>query len=386
MTRAESELFITGSFSSRGKAEEDESGGEYENILNGIRASMPEKKEDGKQKPASFTDLLFPAVISGTGDGAAARHCHFSLERIPAMDRTEAAECEREARNRAAAEPGASGTVRTEGAAVRWETARSLYAAAPARETPLLPKNRTAATSLDAGPPYTRAAPDGPVPVQQELFPGTGTNPPATGYAGLDAILAAGDISHADFGTLAHACIESRFTGLPPAVPAAVHSRLGDAPRERLLAAAEKMADVFFSSDLGKMSLEAPWKKSEYRFISSVSVKTEKPSETSPDRVVLAGQIDLIFDTGTEVHVVDFKTDSAQDERQHYAQLAAYRKAAADMIRKPVRCWLFYLRSGTAADVSDEAENVDLAETVLAAAQNQSAATLRDGQKKDFYR
>jgi hypothetical protein len=50
--------------------------------------------------------------------------------------------------------------------------------------------------------------------------------------------------------------------------------------------------------------------------------------------------------------VVDFKTDRTIDNRRHEGQLAVYERAVADIFKKPVRCWLFYLRTGESFDLS----------------------------------
>jgi ATP-dependent helicase/nuclease subunit A len=62
------------------------------------------------------------------------------------------------------------------------------------------------------------------------------------------------------------------------------------------------------------------------------------------------------------VVVVDFKTDKLENPEDHYGQLAAYYRAAGDIFGKPVSLWLYYLRSGSAVNVTEEVNVLSLEE------------------------
>ena len=64
--------------------------------------------------------------------------------------------------------------------------------------------------------------------------------------------------------------------------------------------------------------------------------------------------MDLVFELGETVYVVDYKTDRDEIPDRHREQLAVYRKAAGDLYGKPVETWLFYLRTGHAIPVRDD--------------------------------
>jgi RecB family exonuclease len=134
----------------------------------------------------------------------------------------------------------------------------------------------------------------------------------------------------------------------------------------------EEAARNFMNSDLEKRR-EAAEKagrfcKSEYAIITAVKTeypvfyeaeadaKTQKP-EMREKIVTINGRIDLLFDDGEHIVIVDYKTDQVEQPEIHYEQLAAYKQAAGDIFEgKPVETWLFYLRSGRAVDISKETE------------------------------
>jgi ATP-dependent helicase/nuclease subunit A len=76
------------------------------------------------------------------------------------------------------------------------------------------------------------------------------------------------------------------------------------------------------------------------------------------------GQIDLLFMAENEVVVVDFKTDRIENPADHYGQLAAYYRAAGDIFGKPASVWLFYLRSGSAVNVTHEIDRLSLEDLI----------------------
>ncbi|HOU37833.1 MAG TPA: UvrD-helicase domain-containing protein [Treponemataceae bacterium] len=151
----------------------------------------------------------------------------------------------------------------------------------------------------------------------------------------LDRLLEEQRLTPAEFGTIAHRVIESGFTGLPATVPAGVQQ------------AANDMAKRFFASALGDMALKAAWREAEYSFITRQTIGGQI--------LTLTGQADLVFEHDGEIHVVDYKTDSVEDPEEHRFQLSIYRLAVSEIMEKPVKTWIFYLRSGNAVFVDTEA-------------------------------
>jgi len=169
----------------------------------------------------------------------------------------------------------------------------------------------------------------------------------------LDSLLEKTGISSAEFGTVVHSVLEARFTGESCNIPIKIRARLDEGKSSgELMAAAEKMADVFFDSDLGKRWAASSRRESEFSIITSANVNG-KP-------ISIMGQIDLLFEEAGEVVVVDFKTDRIINPSEHYGQLAAYYRAASDIFGKPASVWLFYLCYGLAEDTTHNVKELSL--------------------------
>ncbi|OQA63858.1 MAG: ATP-dependent helicase/nuclease subunit A [Spirochaetes bacterium ADurb.Bin269] len=151
----------------------------------------------------------------------------------------------------------------------------------------------------------------------------------AAGEDPLDKLLRSLDMSANTFGTIAHKQIEARFTGVQAPIQAELATVTG------------KMADLFFASELGREARSAEWKKSEYGFITRFPFRGRM--------LTVTGQMDLVYEYKDRVVVVDYKTDRDENPEAHAEQLAAYRKAAAELRPgKKAETWLFYLRTGRA--------------------------------------
>jgi ATP-dependent helicase/nuclease subunit A len=170
-------------------------------------------------------------------------------------------------------------------------------------------------------------------------------------YSRLDDLLEQTGISPADFGSLVHAVLEGRLKG-QGGIPPKIKPRMGEKKVQGLVEAAESMAGNFLSSELGRRFAVAGRKESEFKIVTSVLI-AGKP-------IVIMGQIDLLFVAENEVVVVDFKTDKIENPAVHYGQLAAYHRAVGDIFGKPVSVWLFYLRSGSAVNVTQEVGKIPL--------------------------
>jgi ATP-dependent helicase/nuclease subunit A len=208
----------------------------------------------------------------------------------------------------------------------------------------ILPEAGTALPDIHASalryaqtPPVEASVPDAP----------DKTSP----YSHLDDLFEKTGISPADFGSMVHAVLEGHLRG-QDGIPPKIKSRMDEKKVQSLVEAAESMTDNFLSSDLGKRFAAASHKESEFRVITSAAPEGKS--------IAIMGQIDLLFVAENEVVVVDFKTDRIEKPADHYGQLAAYYRAAGDIFGKPASVWLFYLRSGSAVNVTDEVEKISL--------------------------
>jgi ATP-dependent exoDNAse (exonuclease V) beta subunit len=164
-----------------------------------------------------------------------------------------------------------------------------------------------------------------------------------------DDLLEQTGLEEREFGTIVHSFIEARFNNqsqrIPPRFAAAITN---EKQLAALDTAARSMAENFFASDLGRLALSAPYRETEFSVLTAAA--------GNAGMVTIMGKIDLLFETQGAFHVVDFKTDRIVDSRRHEGQLAVYERAVSDIFKKPVRCWLFYLRTGESFDLSGKIE------------------------------
>ena len=142
----------------------------------------------------------------------------------------------------------------------------------------------------------------------------------------------------------------SRYLGLEPAADRPgtgaielgldVHSALAGEVVES--AEANELAARFRSSDLGRRAEAATRIEREFDFL----------FET--DDVIVRGQIDLWFEEGGELVIVDYKTDRDESGGDGYAlQLRLYALALERYAgRRPDRAVLYYLRSNRIVEIS----------------------------------
>jgi ATP-dependent helicase/nuclease subunit A len=121
------------------------------------------------------------------------------------------------------------------------------------------------------------------------------------------------------------------------------------------------MAGEFLDSDLGRRCAASRYRETEFPVISAVS--------SGGRNIPVTGQIDLLFEEEDAVWIADFKTDRIARPEDHYGQLAVYKRAVSDIFKKPVRAWLYYLRTGDgkAVEITRELEKIRLDELALAA-------------------
>jgi len=143
-----------------------------------------------------------------------------------------------------------------------------------------------------------------------------------------------GGLSASDLGTQVHALLAGS------AVPQ---------PDEEAL----RLAGVFRQSPLGRRLERASRVEREFDFLMAV------------EDLVIRGQVDLWFEEGGELVIVDYKTDSVtaaeahRRARDHALQLRLYALALERFTgRAPDRAWLYFLRPNTVVEV-------DLAQSLL---------------------
>jgi ATP-dependent helicase/nuclease subunit A len=328
MTRAESALFLSAVLPPRTKdereaREKEEKKPEAPWILERL-IELREKKQDSGALPG-FLDLLLPVLT-------AADNSLYTLETIPVYSRAELSRfyaAGRRGKNPPAMEKAA-------------EAAAAFYEKAPVVSPPRPPAPGFNASALRYAPPESSSPAE------------TSAPPPAPDD--IDAILRAAKLEPAEFGTIVHAYLESPGPGGKNRIPPRFLARLSGGSAAAIDAAARGMAEKFLASDLGRRSMADPHREPEYPILTMIKKGEEK--------IPLRGTIDLLFESEGAVWVVDFKTDKTEEPERHLAQLAVYRRAVSDIFGKPVRAWLFFLRSGKARELTADLENVDIEELI----------------------
>ncbi|MDR3201135.1 MAG: UvrD-helicase domain-containing protein [Spirochaetales bacterium] len=348
MTRAESCLYFTASLPAQTKKEKetnDLSGGEYNaghirerlSQLMQKRGDRNDEEETDEEKGSSFFELILPILPA---DSARLPFMPFTIEAIPLLSRGEL---------RAAASIGHTKSAAAlpsmreaaEAAAALYEKARTIESA------PALPPSIPASLLHYTADEYAQGSFAGDTPADSAQV--------ADGS--LEAILKKAKLEAADFGTIVHSFLEARLNGQPTFIPPKMLARLEDKDAEVVRLAAEKMTHGFLDSDLGRLSTASSYRRTEFPVLTMVTVRGADGREKS---VPVTGQIDLLFEADAAMHIVDFKTDSAPDPARHLGQLAVYARAACDIFGKPVRAWLFYLRTGRAEELTADIQNVSI--------------------------
>jgi ATP-dependent helicase/nuclease subunit A len=241
-------------------------------------------------------------------------------------------------------------------------------AATPAssKNTAKKPKVNSAQTEFDFdAAPFASIDPSTDIPeIQANIQPAASESAPVA----IDTLIEECGIKAEEFGTLVHHFIEERFgtpaetgrrfpSGTEPRLPPQLSGRLSAGLAAQLETLAAELVDGFFTSALGKQASGAIWRESEFSFVTAIPVT----GPASP-ALTISGAMDLVFESDGIIHVVDFKTDRVEDVSRHLGQLAVYRRAAGDLFPKDAapHCWLFYLRSSTAYDVTPYLETLDV--------------------------
>lgn len=139
-----------------------------------------------------------------------------------------------------------------------------------------------------------------------------------------------------------------------------VHALLAGQTVSRATAEARKLVEAFHASDLGRRAARAARVEREFDFLMAV------------EDVVLRGQIDLWFEEGGELVLIDYKTDDlkareAAVRAQFYApQLRLYALALERIVgREPAQAYVYFLRPGVPVLISLERSLLDDPESLV---------------------
>ena len=158
------------------------------------------------------------------------------------------------------------------------------------------------------------------------------------------------------FGTIAHACVEAALNREETVIPSNISSLLSPLEFSALLDAGNEIAGRFVSSPLGKIAQNAALRESEFNFRSLIKNKKGE--------AFINGTIDLFFEDKNAIHIVDFKTDSRELPGEHCAQMSCYYHAVSSLFavpaKKQCRVWLYYLRTGHAVEMTEKAVQFNL--------------------------
>ena len=161
------------------------------------------------------------------------------------------------------------------------------------------------------------------------------------------------------FGTIAHICVEAYLNGEDVIIPSNISGLISPSELDTLIKAGKKLASRFIDSPLGKIAKEAKLRESEFPFRSLIKKKTG-------EEVFINGTIDLFFEDNEIYHIVDFKTDNREIPTRYTAQMACYYHAVTNLFslpeKKECRIWLYYLRTGHAIEMTKKVKKFKLEE------------------------
>ena len=358
MTRAESELYLSGCLDlgkggDGGQESAGESGADFSGRLKRYISAQAQKAAksgagDAIIDDGTFFGLCLPALgarIPEEGPGAGA--AFFELEEIPAFAERDILSAETLGSRFSNDQKGLNGF---------FEAARHYYGSASVLATPHVAGKHFSPTALSmesaAGemPPGSFAA--------SARYSGANA---FDVFAGVDRMLErhakkrgedGEKFNQGSFGTIAHICVEAHLDGKKAAIPPKLAGFLTIKEARAFLEAGRELASRFVLSPLGIIAKKSAGRKSEFPFRSLVRAG-------EGDFFFVNGVIDLVFEDAEAVHVVDFKTDSSENPREHIAQMACYYKAASDLFavpaKKSCKIWLYYLRTGRAVEVTEQA-------------------------------
>jgi ATP-dependent helicase/nuclease subunit A len=360
MTRAEKELYITGSLNI---GDTDETG-DFSLALKRYIEEQCQKKEnyiDGDYILNNDTifGLLLPSIASFIpDDGVKQGLSFFNLEKIPVF--TEEYLKKQEA--------GSSGITNDQkGLNEFFKKVSHFYEKTEVIKTPLLHKNHITPVSLRKGGEDGKETAGKGLVVNKE-FSGVKSDDV---FEKVDSMLSrfsqsddetSEKFNSGSFGTIAHICVEAHLSKEDVIIPSNISGLLTEKEFTSLLEAGKELALRFVASPLGKIAEKAKLRESEFPFRTLLRNKEGK-------EIFINGTVDLFFEDEKAIHIVDFKTDSSEKPYEHTAQMSCYYQAISTLFAAPVKkechVWLYYLRTGHAVEMTDRVRTSNIEQRVF---------------------
>ncbi len=355
MTRAEKELYLTGSLEINNDMEAEELSETIKNFI----GDKKEKKEnsipgDSIINNDTFFGLFLPSIAPRISEG------FFNLEEIPAYTEEDIKKQETNPKHL----PGNHLPNNREGLCEYIRKAEPLYNKAKKIKTPEVRNNHITPVSLKEREENTTQADSvGRGLIISREFSGEKADDV---FQKVDSLLAKfsktedesyGKFNSGSFGTIAHICVDALLSGKDPVFPPQLSGSISPVEFDSLFAAGKELASRFVRSPLGKIAENSKFRENEFSFRSFLINSEGK-------EVFINGTIDLFFEDSVFFHVVDFKTDNKETPVEHTAQMACYFQAVSALFavpaKKECRAWLYYLRTGHAVEMTDKVKQFNL--------------------------
>jgi ATP-dependent helicase/nuclease subunit A len=362
MTRAEKELYITGSLNIKDSDETDDFSLALKNHVE-KKCNDNENYIEGDSILNNDTlfGLLLPSIVSHIPqDGLKTGATFFNLEEIPAYTEEYIKKFESKNSNLPNNQNGLNEFLRKAG---------PFYENAEIIKTPIVRDNHITPVSL------RNSEEDAVVEINpNDNLPGRGLfikrefSGAESGdvFEKVDSMLArfsqSGDdytekFNSGSFGTIAHICVEAHLNGEEPVIPSNIAGFLSPSEMSILLEAGMELARRFVLSPLGKIAAGAKLRESEFSFRTLIKNKEGK-------EIFINGTVDLFFEDTDSIHVVDFKTDNREIPGEHTAQMSCYYHAVSALFavpaKKECRAWIYYLRTGHAVEMTERVKHFNL--------------------------
>jgi len=348
MTRAEKELYITGSLNIDDKEKTDD----FSVLLKRHIEEQCERKEnyiegDSILNNDTIFGLLLPSIVSHIpADGLKQGSSFFNLEEIPVLTEEDLNKQETSLYGITNDQNGLNEFLKK---------VSPFYERKEIIKTLFLRKNHITPVSLRKIDEESKET-EGKGTSVNEVFSGIKSKDV---FRKVDSILSRFSqnddetqekFNSGSFGTIAHICVEALLEKTEIIIPSNISGLLNENEFNSLLEAGKKLARRFVASPLGKIAQMARFRESEFPFRTLLRSKEGK-------EIFINGTIDLFFVDKDAVHIVDFKTDSTEKPWEHTAQMACYYQAISNLfaarIKKECRIWLYYLRTGHAVEMTE---------------------------------
>jgi ATP-dependent helicase/nuclease subunit A len=355
MTRAEKELYITGSLNIKDTGETND----FSLLLKNYIEEQCGKKENYIEGDSIINNdtifgLLLPSIVSHIpDDGLKENSSFFNLEEIPVLTEDYLRKQETDFLNFSNDQKGLNEF---------FKKVTPFYEKCETVKTPVLRKNHISVVSLQ------KSEDDNKEYIGKGFF----INKDFSGvesddvFKKVDSMLSRFSQSNDEvtekfnsgsFGTIAHICVESLLSKEEIIIPSNISGLLSPLELTSLLDAGKELACRFVASPLGKIAQNSKLRESEFPF--RTILKNKNGTE-----VFINGTVDLFFEDKEEIHIVDFKTDSNEKPAEHTAQMSCYYRAISTLFAEPqkkeCRVWLYYLRTGHAVEMTDKVKIFNL--------------------------